>query len=343
MDFIRVLAVLLVGLIFWPARLVADDLVRALQEGNIAVVKDRLDRQPALIHEKIDGSEEMIHHAVESGSLQLVRLLVERGAKIEADSALGTALQIAGRRGRKEIAEFLLQKGARLDIHAAAGLGMTNHVKWMLRTNRKLARSTTPYKETPLHWAACNGHLAVAKVLLSHGANVSPLDNRDNTPLDNAFIYDRNEMVRLLLTNGAKVNRKDSLGRTPLYWAIEHKRLEMARILLAAGADVNTLETGGSRQNGAWGPSRQTPLHIAAARGNIPMIALLVEYKADVKATTPSGYTPLDLWRESRANPLKKARRLLERCETEFLLASKQTWQQFARTVRRATSYPSRY
>ena len=43
---------------------------------------------------------------------------------------------------------------------------------------------------TPLHRAACNGHLKVVKILLDNSANANALDVDGNSPLDLAINCD---------------------------------------------------------------------------------------------------------------------------------------------------------
>uniref|UniRef100_A0A669PLP7 Uncharacterized protein n=1 Tax=Phasianus colchicus TaxID=9054 RepID=A0A669PLP7_PHACC len=51
---------------------------------------------------------------------------------------------------------------------------------------------------TPLHHAACNGHIHCVSFLVGFGANIFALDNELRTALDVAASRDRHECVRLL-------------------------------------------------------------------------------------------------------------------------------------------------
>lgn len=55
---------------------------------------------------------------------------------------------------------------------------------------------------TPLHYAAKSGNLAVARVLIRHGADVNSKTSSGWTPLNK--VSGNQEMIELLLAHGAK-------------------------------------------------------------------------------------------------------------------------------------------
>ncbi len=73
---------------------------------------------------------------------------------------------------------------------------------------------------TPLHYAAVEGKLAVAKRLLAKGANPSLPDDNGWTPLHFAAQRDHAGLVEILLDAGAEVEARDSNGNTPLFHAV---------------------------------------------------------------------------------------------------------------------------
>ena len=98
---------------------------------------------------------------------------------------------------------------------------------------------------TPLHWAAINGHLGIAKLLLNNNDNAkaSRTDTGD-TPLHFAAGYGHTEAVKLLLDHNADVNAKcTDDGGTPLYIAAFSGHTEAVKLLLDHNADVNAKRT----------------------------------------------------------------------------------------------------
>jgi ankyrin repeat protein len=86
-----------------------------------------------------------------------------------------------------------------------------------------------------LHWAAANGLVEVAKLLIAQGKSVEEVDDFGNTPLHLAVAYP--EMVKLLLDSGANVNARNAFGHTPLHLAVGNRAV--VELLINAGADVN--------------------------------------------------------------------------------------------------------
>jgi len=78
----------------------------------------------------------------------------------------------------------------------------------------------------------------VEKLILG-GASVNELDEYGFTPLIEAIIVNKPELVTLLLQHGAEVNEADPRGRTPLHWAVENNNLSICQALLEHGADPN--------------------------------------------------------------------------------------------------------
>jgi ankyrin repeat protein len=147
--------------------------------------------------------------------------------------------------------------------------------------------------QTPLHWAALNGHKAVAELLLSHGADLQATDSYGATPLYTAAQKGFRSIVEVFLAHGADVNAKTKSGSTPLHIAIANGFKSVAELLLNQNADVNAISSD-TRPDPAKSFSG-TPLHITAVRGDLTIAELLLEKKAKVNLVNNEGETPLDL------------------------------------------------
>lgn len=113
-----------------------------------------------------------------------------------------------------ETASLLLEKGAKHDFtHPPA--------------EDKLFQ---PPDRMPLCIASSNGDVSMARLLVSHGADVNVKDFRKETPLYHAVRANDPYMVRSLLDMGAKVNVENAYGRSPLQEA-QDRCPEVVRLL----------------------------------------------------------------------------------------------------------------
>ena len=103
------------------------------------------------------------------------------------------------------------------------------------------------------------------------------------TPLANAVVHSRLEIVRFLLDRGADPNIQDFVGESPLHLAADNSCPDIAEALLRSRAEPNCATVDG-----------ETPLHHAAFKGDLKIIALLLSYGADPNgADITLGRTPL--------------------------------------------------
>src|SRR5215472_7477999 len=80
-----------------------------------------------------------------------------------------TALQASSHMGNREIAQYLLSKGAPLNICAAAMLGMQAEVAAFLARDRSLANARGAHGIPLLFHAAMSGQTEITELLLAHG------------------------------------------------------------------------------------------------------------------------------------------------------------------------------
>ena len=113
------------------------------------------------------------------GDLGVVRQLLEQEPAIVnaawdwGGGDWGTALGAASHVGRRDIAEYLLEHGARMDVFAAAMLGETEIVRAMLDAQPELREARGPHGIPLLAHAEAGGEQARDVVDLLHAAAVS--------------------------------------------------------------------------------------------------------------------------------------------------------------------------
>jgi hypothetical protein len=112
------------------------------------------------------------------------------------------------------------------------------------------------YGQTPLLWAAEQGHKAVVKLLLETGkVDIDVKDSSGWTPLLWAAEQGHEAVVKLLLEIGkVDVNSKDSrYGQTPLLWAAQNGHEAVVKLLLETGKfDVDVKDSQHGRTALGW-------------------------------------------------------------------------------------------
>ncbi|KAM5437741.1 hypothetical protein MferCBS31731_005245 [Microsporum ferrugineum] len=170
--------------------------------------------------------------------LQVVNLLLDHGAKAtdtteEGWTALHRVADISDRYHERVTAliDRLISLGADTEARAVVPGNIDNyrpvgyHLKLSLQEQPPIAS-----EQTPLHWAASNGSVAVVEALLRHGANPVARDSANSTPaLCAAYaqpvygreysIAKRQQVIKLLLTHGAGYEDEDANGRGVYGWA----------------------------------------------------------------------------------------------------------------------------
>ncbi|KAJ5740279.1 hypothetical protein N7493_000151 [Penicillium malachiteum] len=162
--------------------------------------------------------------------------------------------------------------------------GIEAAVKLQLEKGADTESHDTEYGQTPLSWAAENGHEAIVKLLLDHGAATEAQDTNGQTPLSWAARNRHEAIVKLLLDHGAVTEAQDTNGQTPLSWAARNGHEAIVKLLLDHGAATEAQDT-------TYG---QTPLSWAAENGHEAIVKLLLDHGAAIEAQDSKyGQTPL--------------------------------------------------
>jgi ankyrin len=336
-------------------REMANLLVRA---GADPAVKDRYGITPLFLA-AVNGSAEMIRMLLDAGASpdsvsptgetalmtasrtgdpSAMRILIDRGARVDARDAefSQTALMLAVRENHPDAVKILLDHGAAVD--AQTRIGPTPEFRPPCKgtgcgsegvgINRgglpdRGRRAEAPGGMTPLLYAARDGRLEEARLLLAAGANIELAEANRIRPLLMAALNNHLEVARLLLAKGADPNADDFWGRSPLWAAVDYRNLDMnnrdqdsptdngvdrgpildfVKTLIAAGANVNarTREVPPSRRwlyslgDVSWVDfTGQTPFLRAALAGDTTTMRVLAAHGADPNLPTLAGTTPL--------------------------------------------------
>jgi ankyrin repeat protein len=157
--------------------------------------------------------------AVQRTNRQMIDLLLRTGADINGRSHwwAGSFGVLDDERG---LADFLIARGARVDAHAAARLGMLDRLRELVAADPAVVAARGGDGQTPLHFA-CS--VEVARFLLERGADIDALDvDHESTPAQ-FMMRDRREVARYLVSRGC---------RTDLLMAAALGDLDLVRRLL---------------------------------------------------------------------------------------------------------------
>lgn len=249
------------------------------------------------------GSSALIE-AADSANLATVRLLLERGADVNAQDSYGRTSLIAvvdSRSSSPDAQEVAL----RLDIaHTLLDNGADLNVRM---------RSMETWQPTALLMAIDNRLSPLALLFIERGADVNVStgshggDLRQLSALMWAAREGLAEVVVALLAKGAAVDQRNENGNDALMEAAltddANPSPAVAEALLAGGADANAVNLN----------QRSALMFIARQRGAVDMefVRLLVEHGAKVDTADKEGRTPLMF--AAAAGQIEIARELLRR------------------------------
>jgi ankyrin repeat protein len=225
-----------------------------------------------------DVAAKALHKAAEQGHIFVMRVLLKKGANINAkiprenatwpaletirpEYTTSTALLSAIEHGQEIAINFLLDNGASIDYKASDG-------------------------RTALHCAAEHGREVIVQLLLNKGADVGARDTGGLTAFNYATINVHEAVMGLLLDNGAMVEETGQYGITALHSVAVRGKMSAVQMLLRRGASVHTKAKGG-----------RIALHSVAGTDHDMIAGLLIENGADVNAQDGNGWTPLHLVR----------------------------------------------
>jgi len=188
--------------------------ITAVQDGNIDIVRHLLAVDKTLCAH-IDApwfsfDAPAIVFAAASGNRDLIEVLLDAGANIDVKSswwAGGTSAlhHAAGAmlNYNRELADYLIEQGATIDAHAAAGLDMSEKLAELIREDPEVVNAPGSDGMSPLHFAATP---QIAELLLTHGTDINLRDRDHNGTPAQWTMRRRPEVCRYLLEQGAEAD-----------------------------------------------------------------------------------------------------------------------------------------
>jgi ankyrin repeat protein len=273
-----------------------------------------------------------LHKAADLGDEEMVTLLIQKGAVVNAVDVKGMRpLHLAARKGYLEVVRFLILSGAEVHCKADDRLTPLDHavtsghlgVATMLLDNRADIEHKGEDKWTALHRAARGGHQHLVAFLLQRGAEILTEDRKGEIPLHAATRSGSLPVVELILNHdpGLKrdqLSKKERKGSTPQDVAFFTAHFSIYKLLRAAELQsqghapvtsdklTSAIESGKKekvrrllaeerRDINALIDGRQPALHLAIQEEQTDIVKALLDNGASINSSGYHGWTPLHI------------------------------------------------
>jgi ankyrin len=256
--------------------------------------------------------------AARTGTPEAITVLLEAGANVNAKESWGgtTALMWAASEQHAAAVKLLLDHGADVNarsnfVAAANGRGFEGRTPAAPKAEQKVEEFASGWL-TPLMFAAREGDLESARLLVNAGANVNAIAGDGKDALGLAIFNGNYDFASFLIDSKSDVNHADTQGFTPLFWAVDRRNMETApnfpwlitadplpliKKLLDAGANPNALVNNTPRARMRAGSPRivfATALMRAAFSADLELVKMLLSYKGDPKIISSDGETMIE-------------------------------------------------
>src|SRR4030095_2008680 len=188
------------------------------------------------------GGETALMTATRTGSVDAVRLLLDRGAKVNAKEGTRgqTALMWAVLENHPDVARLLIEKGA--DVNAQTLVVIPDGITAEpTATSGNIGANGPGFYNaravpapsgamSPLLFAAREGNLPMARILMEAKADVNLPSANGSPAIVVAITNNHIQLALFLLEKGADPNAADRFWkRTPLYAAVEMRNMDFTR------------------------------------------------------------------------------------------------------------------
>lgn len=225
----------------------ASGLINEINNGDLEKVKEYINSGFS-VNGDFNGIP-FLHEALYCGKYNIAKYLIDNGANVDIKDLEGnTALYVLSHLNNASGVSFLLRYGANPDIKCI-------------------------YGDTPLHISCLDGNDDIFKILLENGATPLTRNNKNLSVVDIALENENTSILKTLF----KYIDVDPVEIT------KTRSIPVIDALLDSGVDIDTQD-----------PFCFTCLHHACEKGNLKLVKFLVEHGADLNIESVCGY-PINL------------------------------------------------
>lgn len=237
--------------------------------------------------------------ACQGNNFERVKALIKEGADVDFRDHRGSRpIHKACSFANIKIIDYLIEMGAEINcvdlsgkspLHEACAskYNRKDVVKKLLEKNANVSYLDQD-QNTQLHLAIICRKYEIAEMLIDYYENVELLNIFNESPLHLAADFAPKSLIEKLISRGSDLNAVDYKGRSPLHRAVALNTVKVVDHLLLNGADVNQVDK-----------NNTTAFLLATKREPAsPFVSSLIKYGADLNSKNSSGKTALEAYIE---------------------------------------------
>ena len=250
----------------------------AVEAGDVNDVRQLLQSHAdlvSMINEPMFSFKSSAAH-VARGNLELLDLLLAHGADLNARTSWEKGGFGVLEHVNPDEAAALIARGAKIDVWAAANLGMMSELAALIAGDPSLVHAKGGDGKRPLHFART---VEIARFLLDHSAEIDALDeDHDSTPAQH-LIGDLPEVAGFLVAQGARSDLLLAAALGDVTLVRRHLDADPAAIAMRVDQDwfpmIDTAPNGGHIYQWTLG-FHVSAFDVARKRGHAEVLDLLL-------------------------------------------------------------------